>query len=578
MVLARFLKQHGWRYLPGVFFLVLNAWISVLPARVLGDVIDELSLPSIDTAKVYQGILYLVLAAVAIFGTRYLWRTFIMGNARRLETFMRKELFVHFQSLSMDFYNHSATGDLIAYAINDIGAVRQTFGPALALSINGVVTSLVAILSMSGGVNGSLTLYSLLPVPVLIVLVVLMGGQVRSRFRRVQEAFAAVSGRVNENINGIRVIKAYAQEDNELARFESLNRDMLDTNVAMVKVSSAMGPMVGFIFGISFTISLIYGGALLRAGQITLGDFVAFNGYLTLIVNPVQSIARIINLLSRGLASLRRYNQVLAQPPMVVESIENAHEGQLKGGIQVKDLSFRYPYAPDFALRGVSFDLRPGKTLGILGHTGSGKTTLCNLLLKLYNPPEGSVSYDGADIHKIPLDTLREGIGYVPQDNFLFSASVRENIRFFDDSVSDEAVEAASKQADIYDNIIAFPGAFETMVGERGVTLSGGQKQRISIARALVKRPPILILDDALSAVDAQTEYDILNSLRGFFEGGTSGIIVAHRISALMHCDEIIVLDEGRVIERGSHEQLMNKGGFYAETAKKQADNQEGGE
>jgi len=580
MALWRFFKKHGWRYLPGVAFLLMNAMLAVLPARILGQVIDLLKTPDFAMADVYKGIFAMVGVAVAIFVTRYIWRYFIMGNSRRMEMFLRRELFTHFQSLSMHFYNHSKTGDLIAYAINDIGAIRMTFGPGLSLSINGIAMSLISILSMSGGVNPRLTLYALIPVPILIVMIVLLGGQTRIRFRRVQEAFAAVSDRVNENINGIRVIKAYAQEDNEVDRFEQLNANMLKTNVHMVKASAAMSPMVDLVFGISFTIALIYGGSLVRAGTITLGEFVTFNGYLTLIVQPVRSIARVINILSRGMASLKRFNQILAVPPMVVEveSTQDKHPGPLQGNLTVNDLSFRYPYAPELTLKNISFTLKKGKTLGILGRTGSGKTTLCNLLLRLYNPPEGSVLYDEADILNLRLDTLRDGIGYVPQDNFLFSASIRDNIRFFDDSITDDEIVQAARQADIYDNIMDFPDGFDTMVGERGVTLSGGQKQRISIARALVKKPPLLILDDALSAVDAQTEYDILSSLRGFFENGTSGIIVAHRISALMYCDEIIVLDQGRIVERGTHEELLAQGGFYAATAAKQADTGEGGE
>ncbi len=578
MALSRFFKKHGWRYLPGVVFLVANAMLAVLPARILGDVIDVLGTPNFDVREVYKGIFYTVLVAVLIFITRYIWRYFIMGNSRRMEQFLRHELFTHFQSLSMDFYNHAKTGDLIAYGINDINAIRMTFGPGLSLSVNGIVMSAISIASMGGDINGRLTLYALLPVPILIVLIVLLGAQVRARFRKVQEAFAMVSDRVQENISGIRVIKAYAQEDAETERFEKLNQNMLDTNVHMVKASATMSPMVDLVFGLSFTIALIYGSALVRAGTITLGEFVTFNGYLTLIVQPVRSIARVINLLSRGLASLKRYNQIMAVEPMVVDAVENKHEGVIRGQVEVRSLNFRYPEAAEDTLHDISFTIEKGKTLGILGHTGSGKTTLCNLLLKLYNPPKGSVLYDGVDIHDISLANLRGGIGYVPQDNFLFSTTIAENIRFFDDSVTQEQIETAAKQADIYDNIVDFPDGFDSMVGERGVTLSGGQKQRISIARALVRRPPLLILDDALSAVDAQTEQDILTSLRSFFEGGASGVIVAHRVSALMNCDEIIVLDEGRIVERGTHEELMRLGGYYADTAAKQADKGEGGE
>jgi ATP-binding cassette subfamily B multidrug efflux pump len=569
-VLSGFFKKEGWRYLPGLVFLIANAALDVVPARLLGEAVDLMREPIIDRLAVLHTLLWMVAAAVGIFLTRSIWRSFINGNARRMEMWLRNTLFTHLQGLGPDFFNHQKTGDLMAYAINDVNAIRMTFGPGFALACTSLFTGAFSIFQMSAGVNLHLALACLIPIPFLLVLIFRLGTVTRERFRRVQEAFAAVSDRVQENISGIRVIKAYAQETAEVERFESLNRNMRDTNVSMVKVSSAMSPMVTFIFGISFTVCLIYGSHLVRTNVITLGELVSFNGYLTLIISPVQSVARVTNILQRGLASLRRYAAVVETPPTVVDALENKHKGPLQGEIRVRDLTFHYPDGGDAALRDVSFELKPGKTLGILGHTGSGKTTLCNLLLKLFNPPRGTVSFDGVDIHDIGLDTLRSDIGYVPQDNFLFSATIAENIRFYAPNATMEDIALAAKQADIYDSILEFPDGFDTEVGERGVTLSGGQKQRISIARALVKHPKILILDDALSAVDAKTEQDIWQSLRGVFDGGTSGIIVAHRVSALQNCDEILVLEHGRVIERGTHAELLALGGQYARTARKQ--------
>ena len=504
----------------------------------------------------------MVAAAAGIFLTRSIWRSFINGNARRMEMWLRNTLFTHLQTLGPDFFNHQKTGDLMAYAINDVNAIRMTFGPGFALACTSLFTGAFSIFQMGAGVNLRLALACLLPIPFLLALIFRLGSITRERFRRVQEAFAAVSDRVQENISGIRVIKAYAQETPEVERFESLNRDMRDTNVSMVKVSSAMSPMVSFIFGISFTICLIYGSHLVRTGVITLGELVAFNGYLTLIISPVQSVARVTNILQRGLASLKRYAAVVETPPTVVDAAVNKHKGPLQGEIRVSNLTFHYPDGGDAALRDVSFELKPGKTLGILGHTGSGKTTLCNLLLKLFNPARGMISFDGADIHDIALDVLRGGIGYVPQDNFLFSATIAENIRFYAPEATMEDIEQAAKLADIYDSIQEFPDGFQTQVGERGVTLSGGQKQRVAIARMLMQGAPIMVFDDSLSAVDAETDAKIRAELAHSL-GSATVILISHRITTLMQAQRILVLSEGRVADIGTHEELISRPGIY---------------
>lgn len=576
VVLRDFLRKYGWIYLPGLVFLVASSYVQTLQPRILGKIIDTLEAASINTGDVRRGLLQLLLVALMTFITRFVWRYIIMGNSRNMESYLRKRLFAHLQTQPPEFFNHQKTGDLMAYAINDINAIRMTFGPSLAQGVSGITIAILSVTGMSTGVNPRLTLFALLPIPIVVVLVVIMGRLVQQRFRRVQETFAAVSDRVQEDISGIRVIKAYVQEEEESTRFEGLNRRSRKVNLDMVKVSASMRPMVMLLFGVSFTISLVYGGSLVRGGVITVGDFVAFNGYLMLIVMPIQSIARIITMIQRGLASLKRYRTILEIAPTVTDGIGDAPAEALGEGLEIKDLTFIYPGSSQPALQGIDIRLAPGRSLGVVGRTGSGKTTLAMLLSRLYNAPDGTILYGGRDINRFGLGTLRSGIACVPQDNFLFSATVSDNIRFFDDAFTQEKIVQAARLACVDDNIQAFPEGYETPVGERGMSLSGGQKQRIGIARALLRDTPLLILDDALSAVDTRTEESILSNLHERQQSCQSSIIISHRISAVMACDEIIVLDSGRIAERGTHAELCAAGGFYARTAASQADSGEG--
>ena len=576
VVLRDFLRKYGWIYLPGLVFLVASSYVQTLQPRILGKIIDTLEAASINTGDVWRGLQQLLLVALMTFITRFIWRYIIMGNSRNMESYLRKRLFAHLQTQPPEFFNHQKTGDLMAYAINDINAIRMTFGPSLAQGVSGITIAILSVTGMSTGVNPRLTLFALLPIPIVVVLVVIMGRLVQQRFRRVQETFAAVSDRVQEDISGIRVIKAYVQEEEESTRFEGLNRRSRKVNLDMVKVSASMRPMVMLLFGVSFTISLVYGGSLVRGGVITVGDFVAFNGYLMLIVMPIQSIARIITMIQRGLASLKRYRTILEIAPTVTDGIGDAPAEALGEGLEIKDLTFIYPGSSQPALQGIDIRLAPGRSLGVVGRTGSGKTTLAMLLSRLYNAPDGTILYGGRDINRFGLGTLRSGIACVPQDNFLFSATVSDNIRFFDDAFTQEKIVQAARLACVDDNIQAFPEGYETPVGERGMSLSGGQKQRIGIARALLRDTPLLILDDALSAVDTRTEESILSNLHERQQSRQSSIIISHRISAVMACDEIIVLDSGRIAERGTHAELCAAGGFYARTAASQADSGEG--
>lgn len=562
-IIADFMRKNILAYLVGIIFMFSSSYIQTLFPRVLGRTIDILKYQGFDRGAVKLNIIYILLIAVGTFLSTFLWRNFFIGNTRKLECFLREKLFEHFQRLSPEFYNNRKTGDLIAYAVNDISAVRMTFGPAAAMTINGLGLCIAAIYSMASTVNWRLTLMSLLPIPIIVFFMINIGGRVQKRFKRVQESFGAISGRVQENINGIRVIKAYVQEEKEVMGFEKLNNSMMEANINMVRVSSLLSPIIEISFSISFVFNLIIGGRLVLKGEISLGDFIAFNTYLVMIMQPVITIGRIINIIQRGMASIKRLDEIFKVEPRVLGGEVNT---PIKGRIEINNLSFSYPGSQDKALNGLDINIEAGKTIGIIGKTGSGKTTLASLLLRLYNVDRGSIKIDGVDINDYSLETLRDGFGFVPQDNFLFSAKISENIRFFkeDSLYGDEGVFSAARNSCIYDSIEELENGFDTLLGERGVNLSGGQKQRIAIARAIIRNSPILILDDSLSAVDSITERKILENLRNIRCGKTA-IIIAHRISAIEDADEILVLDEGRIVERGKHQELVGMGGAYYE-------------
>lgn len=562
-IIIGFMKDHKYSYIIGILFMLLSSYIQTLFPKVLGNTVDVLKTNGFQPNAVYVNIAYILLIAAGTFVCTYAWRNLVIGNGRSMECYLREKLFDQFQRLSPEFYSHRKTGDLIAYAINDINAVRQTFGPAAALAINGVVVCMISIYEMAKAINWQLTLLSLLPIPFIVFFMSYIGKIVKKRFRKVQKTFATISDRVNENITGIRVIKAYVQEDKEVKRFQKLNDQMVEANMGMVRVSAYLAPAIELCFTVSFVVNLVWGGNMVLKGTISLGDFVAFNGYLTLILAPVISIGQVITIFQRGMASLGRLNEIFNVKPEVKEGGPISRFPE-QYSININALSFSYPGAEKEALSNISLEIPKGRTLGIIGKTGSGKSTLVNLLLKMYNVDRGKIVFGGNEINDFRLKALRSGFGFVPQDNFLFSASISENIRFFKDSYSGDDVERAAKISCIYQNIMELTNGFETILGERGVNISGGQKQRVSIARALIKDPQVLVLDDALSAVDTVTEAEILLNLREVRKNKTT-LIIASRISAVMEADEIIVLDQGRISERGTHSELLEKGGLYRE-------------
>lgn len=562
-----YLKQYGWRYVPGVAFLLLNAYVASWTPAFLGNAIDGLSAAGvIDRGYVLKQVLYLVSAAVFVFLTRYIWRYFIIGNARYLEIFIRERLFRKFQHMPADFFDRNPTGDLMALAINDISAVRMTAGMVVSQILTGSMTAIFSLYKMFRNIHMSLALYAMIPVAVSIAGVFFLGGRIRQKFGRVQRLYARISGAIQENIMGMRVIKAFHREEPVEAQIREKSAEMRDANIDLTNTSSLLSPMIQILFGISFLISLTYGSSLVLDYTISVGELVMFNDYLLMIMAPVISLGRVINAAARGKASYRRLNAIFQLPE--IPEREYADCPPLDGAISVQHLTYAYDGSRE-VLRDVSFDLPIGKVLGIIGETGSGKTTLIDLLLKFRSAPPGTIAIDGRDLTEIPARAVRELVGYVPQEEFLFQTTVRENIRFYTPA-SDEAVDAAAEAADLKKDLDKLADGYETDVGERGRHLSGGQKKRVTIARALVRDPKLLIFDDVLSSVDVRTEQRILDNLSRVMRGKTC-LIISQRISALRHADEILYMQDGRIVERGTHEQLMAQNGRYAAMYRQQS-------
>lgn len=560
----RHLGNYWWRYFLGLSALVLVDLLLLEIPRITGKVTDGLQSGTFDMAGMWQQILQLLVLGLFIAAMRFAWRWFIFGTSRSIETDLRLDYFQKLEQLSTNFYNEQKTGDLMAYAINDLNAIRMMVGPGVLMALDALVLTLFVMIRMTTEVSVTLTLFSIIPMPIIAGGSVILGKFVFSRSKEKQEAFAHMSDMVQENISGMRVIKAFVKESYEMARFAKANRNNYEKNMKMVKLFAFMMPMVSLISGLSIMIALGMGGRMAMIGEISLGNFVAFLQYLLMLVWPMMAFGWCINIFSQGLASLERFEKIL-KTPVEIQDADNLKTPEIiLGTIEVKDLTFSYKADKAPVLHHISFEIKEGETLGILGRTGSGKTTIANLLLRLFNPPEGTVFLGGHDILTLPLSHLRKSFAYVPQDNFLFSDKLSGNIAFSKETVNQTDVEAMAKAASVHQNIIDFKEGYETIVGERGVTLSGGQKQRVSIARALMVDAPVLILDDAVSAVDTKTEEAILTMLREKRQNQTT-IMIAHRISTLQNADHIIVLDEGEIIESGTHESLLAEKGLYYE-------------
>lgn len=566
--LKEFIVAHRRYYIFGILALIIVNSGQLMIPKMMGNFTNLIAQGEFNRTELLRFIGLFIGISVFIAAFRYFWRINIMGAARKMEYTLRNMLFAHLQSLPTEFFNHNKTGDLMAHATNDIQAVRMALGPGIVNAVDALFLTTIIIFMMARTISLKLTLIGLLPLPIMLGVGVGFGRVIHGRFRKVQEAFALLTDRAQENFAGIRVVKGFARENSEVERFREVNELNVTRNMELVRIHALFHPLVGYLASLSFILVLGYGGILVLDGTITIGDFIAFNSYLGMLTWPVMAIGWVMNMIQRGKASMDRLNDIFNQQSDILDP-ENSAVQTLEGGIELNNLTFSYPNARTPVLKNVSAKIEPGQVIGIIGRTGSGKTTLLNLLLRLYNVEPGMIKLDGVDLDQVPLQVLRENIGYVPQDSFLFSATIRENIDFSGSRNDLNKVEEYAKIAQVYDNIVEFPEQFETVVGERGVTLSGGQKQRISIARALIKEPQILILDDSLSAVDTETEEAILQNLREVFPGKTV-IIVAHRISTLQGADQIFVLEEGEISQNGTHDQLVKEEGLYKELYQKQ--------
>ncbi|WP_424237206.1 ABC transporter ATP-binding protein [Bhargavaea ginsengi] len=563
MQLGWFFKERKKQYFIGILMLLVVAVLQLLPPRIIGYVVDEIRLGTLTGAGLGRWLLILAGAALAMYVLRYYWRVMIFGSSVLLGRRLRSELFAHFTKMSSSFYQQRRVGDLMAHATNDIRAVQQTAGHGVLTLVDSVTTGGAVIIAMAVTIDWKLTLIALLPMPLMAVLTSWYGKLLHERFRTAQEAFSDLNDKTQESIAGIKVIKTFGQEKEDIEDFRNLSADVVAKNVRVARVDALFDPTISLIVGLSFFLSIIFGARFIMSGDMTLGDLIAFNAYLGLLVWPMLAFGFLFNIVERGRASYGRIRELLSVRPDIGDT-DGAADLAPGGDITFDIREFRFPEDGRPALRDVRFTLKKGETLGIVGRTGSGKTAILKLLLREFEGYDGEITYGGNPITDYRKERLLEAIGYVPQDHFLFSATVRENIAFTDVDAPFDKVREAARLAHIDEDILGFAEGYDTVVGERGVSLSGGQKQRISIARALLMEPELLILDDSLSAVDARTEEAILAALKETRTEETT-IITSHRMSAIQHSHQIIVMEDGTIAEKGTHEELMALGGLYHE-------------
>lgn len=574
--LNKFFIKYRWQVIPGVLFVIISNYFGILPARVIREAFDLVK-ENIDLYRLYDGfdrqeVIYKVFgSSLLFFGIvvlilallrgvfLFLMRQTLILTSRRIEYDIKNEIYEHYQALDFGFYRRNNTGDLMNRVTEDVNQVRNYLGPAIMYAINTIVLSIMIIYAMYS-VNATLATYSLLPIPILAAVILFVNKVINRRSTRIQAQLSKLSSFVQETFSGIRVIKTYTRENHKMGEFVNESNYYKDRTLDLVRVQAVFFPLIIFLIGFSTIITVYVGGLELSKGTITAGNIAEFIIYVNQLTFPAMSLAWVTSLIQRAAASQKRINEFLKTQ----SDIPNGYaDHTLNGRIRIENLSYTYESTGITALKNINLDIAPGTTVALIGRTGSGKTTLANMLLRMFDTDNGNIRYDGVDIRDLQTASLRSQIGFVPQQVFLFSDTIARNIAFGLDTLDQEKVEQAARDAAVYDNIIRFDDGFETFIGERGVTLSGGQKQRLSIARALVKDPKILIFDDCLSAVDTKTEEEILHNLSRIMDGKTC-IFIAHRISTIKNADLILVMDQGEIVERGTHEELLSQQGEYA--------------
>ncbi|MBM4277012.1 MAG: ABC transporter ATP-binding protein [Deltaproteobacteria bacterium] len=556
------LIKNRWRILTGLAALLVVDVLQLLIPRVVKHAIDDLTSGDIASHGLLLYATQILILAFGIGGFRYVWRYLLLGASRRMEKALRDRFFLHLQTLSPSYFSRTKIGDLMAHAINDIESVRMAMALGLVFVVDTIILGILTLFFMVY-IHPLLTLYAVLPMPLITVITLFFSRTIHKRYEALQKTFSQLTERVRESIAGIRVVKAYVQEEAERDKLSRVSQDYIKKNVGITRIWGMFFPILLFLSNLSMAIVLYLGGKLTILQSISTGDFVAFMSYLGMLAWPMMALGWAINMIQRGAASMGRINRILGEAPEIFDAPQVIATGSMKGRIEIRGLTVSSGNGEDPLLEDIHLDIHQGERVVIVGRTGAGKTVLCHLLVRMMESPEGSIFFDGIEIHCFPLKRLRGEIGYVPQETFLFSDTIRENIAFGKPGATLEEIEEAARIAQIHDEVMGFPAGLDTVIGEKGITLSGGQRQRVAIARAVLMNPPVFVLDDGLSSVDIQTEERILDGLERFLRGKTS-ILVTHRIAPLRKADRIVVLEKGRVAEAGDHEALLSRGGIYA--------------